>query len=113
MLTLAGTTVAGRTGAGILGHVGLDAFVAHDAVAFVQQGLSLVVDLSSLANQRSELRKRFAQSALGQPEVIAAGLALALRTMWQRWCCGLPTESFEVNHASVQNMHNAMQGAKK
>jgi protein O-GlcNAc transferase len=111
-LTLAGTTVAGRTGACILGHVGLDAFVAQDAAAFVQQGLSLVADLKSLAHQRSELRQRFSQSAPGQPEVIAAGLASALRTMWQRWCAGLPTESFEVNHASVQNTHNAMQEAK-
>ena len=36
--------------------------------------------------------------------LIAAGLERALRTMWQRWCAGLPTESFEVNHASLCNV---------
>ena len=112
-LTLAGSTVAGRTGAGILGHVGLDALVAQDAAAFVQHGLSLATDnFSTLANLRSGLRERFAQSASGQPAVIAAGLERALRIMWQRWCAGLPAESFEVNPASGQNMPNAMQEAE-
>jgi hypothetical protein len=74
-----------------------------------------VADLSTLANLRSGLRERFSQSVPSQPEVIAAGLEHALRTMWQRWCAGLPTASFEVKHASVQNMqnmHNAMQEAE-
>ncbi|KVW92209.1 tetratricopeptide repeat protein [Thiobacillus denitrificans] len=110
-LTLAGSTVAGRTGAGILGHVGLGALVAQDAAAFVQQGLSLAADnFSTLARLRAGLRERFSQSAPSQPELIATGLERALRTMWQRWCAGLPTESFEVNHASMQNMQN-MQNA--
>lgn len=111
-LTLAGSTVAGRTGAGILGHVGLDEFVVQDAPAFVEQGLSLVADFPALANLRSSLRGRFSQSMLGQPDVIAAGLERALRTMWQRWCAGLPAESFEVSPASMRNMHNAMQEPK-
>ena len=108
ILSLAGTTVASRTGAGVLGHVGLDAFAAQDAARFVQQGLSLVVDLPSLAKQRRELRERFSQSALGQPEAIAAGLALALRAMWQRWCVGLPAESFEVTNGHAQGTYNAI-----
>ncbi|SFC69677.1 Glycosyl transferase family 41, partial [Polaromonas sp. OV174] len=111
-LTLAGSTVAGRTGAGILGHVGLEVFVAQDAAAFVRQGLSLAADFSTLANLRSGLRERFAQSAPGQPEIIATGMERALRTMWQRWCAGLPAESFDANCASAQNMHNAMQEEK-
>lgn len=111
-LTLAGTTVAGRTGACILGHVGLDSFIAHDEAAFVLQGLSLVSDPSSLANLRKTLRERCSQSAPGQPEIIANGLDSALRAMWQRWCKGLPAEPFEVNHASVKNKHNLTQEAK-
>lgn len=101
-LTLAGSTIAGRTGAGILGHVGLDAFVAQDAVAFVRQGLSLAADdFSALARLRAGLRERFAQSAPGQPALIAASLERALRTMWQRWCAGLPTGSFEISMADM------------
>ncbi|WP_426147310.1 hypothetical protein, partial [Polaromonas sp. DSR2-3-2] len=61
---------------------------------------------------RSGLRKRFAQSAAGRPEVIAAGLERALRSMWQRWCAGLPAASFAVNSASGQNIFNTMQEAE-
>jgi protein O-GlcNAc transferase len=111
-LTLAGSTVAARTGAGILGHVGLNAFVAQDAAAFVRQGLLLAADVSTLAELRSGLRERFSQSVPSQPEVIATGLESALRTMWQHWCAGLPAKSFEVSHTSVQNSHNPMQEAE-
>ena len=101
-LTLAGSTVAGHIGAGITGHVGLDAFIAEDPAAFVQQGLALQGDnFSALAHLRDGLRERFAQSATGQPALIAAGLERALRTMWQRWCAGLPTETFEIFEADM------------
>jgi predicted O-linked N-acetylglucosamine transferase (SPINDLY family) len=94
-LTLAGATMAGRVGAGVLGHVGLDAFVAPDATAFEAQGASWAQRLPELAQLRAGLRDRFAQSAIGQPARVAAGLERALRTMWQRWCAGLPAASFE------------------
>lgn len=96
-LTLAGGTVAGRIGAGILGHVGLDEFAAQDAAAFVRNGLSWADRLSALASLRAGLRERFAQSAPSQPALIAAGLERSLRTMWQRWCAGFPAASFEAN----------------
>ena len=91
-LTLAGRTPASRTGASVLGHVGLDAFVAHDAKDFVQRGLSLTEDVAELHNIRAGLRERLAKSAIGQPALIAAGLNQALRIMWERWCRGAPAE---------------------
>ena len=96
-LTLATNTVPGRTGAGALSHVGLETFVAHDAADFVQKGLYWADNLDSLSIIRSELRERFAHSAIGQPELIAAGLATSLRTMWQRWCDRLPAQTFVVD----------------
>jgi len=96
-LTLAGHTAAGRQGAAILGHAGLDAFVAHDAADFVQQGLSWAGDLAALSAIRTGLRERFALSAMGQPALIAAGLEHALRIMWQRWCEDLPTVAIDVS----------------
>lgn len=96
-LTLAGHTVAARSGAGILGHVGLDAFVAQDTTDFVQKGLYWAGNLDSLASVRARLRESFQQSAIGQPAIVAAGVECALRMMWKRWCVGLPAESFEVN----------------
>jgi len=109
-LTLAGDTMPGRVGACILGHAGLEAFVAHDAADFVQKGLHWAGNLAALSGIRTGLRERFAQSAMGQPAVIAAGLERALRIMWKRWCAGLPPESFEV---SLQDVNSTMQEASK
>ncbi|MEW5965583.1 MAG: tetratricopeptide repeat protein [Pseudomonadota bacterium] len=95
-LTLAGNTVAGRSGASILGHAGLDVFVAEDIEDFVAKGESWCGRLDELSAIRAGLRERFAASPRGQPAVVAAGVARALRMMWQRWCAGLPPASFEV-----------------
>jgi len=94
-LTLAGKTAPGRQGAAILGHVGLDSFIADDANDFLKKGRSWAGDLSALSAVRSGLRERCAQSPIRNPKLIADGLESALRTMWKRWCAGLPPESFE------------------
>jgi tetratricopeptide (TPR) repeat protein len=95
-LTLTGSTAAGRSGVTILSHAGLAAFIAHDAEDFLRKGLSMAGNHSKLEGIRSHLRERMTQSAMGQPAIIAAGLYQALCIMWQRWCSGLPAESFEV-----------------
>lgn len=95
-LTLAGHTIPGRIGAGTLGHFGLDAFVVHEREDFVRRGVSWANDISTLSSLRSGLRNRFEQSLIGRPETVAAGVERALRSMWRRWCAGLPAESFEV-----------------
>jgi predicted O-linked N-acetylglucosamine transferase (SPINDLY family) len=109
-LTLAGRTAAGRSGAAILGHAGLEALVAHDAADFVQKGLFWAGHLAALSDIRSGLREGFAKSAMGQPAMVAAGVERTLRIMWQRWCAGLPAESFG---ASLQDAHNKIQGLEK
>jgi protein O-GlcNAc transferase len=100
-LTLAGGTFPGQTGAGILGHVGLTAFITRNTTEFVERGAALAADLPLLAGLRDELRERLARSAFGQPALIAAALERALRGMWQRWCHGLPAESFEVRRQDL------------
>ena len=102
-LTLAGHTVPGRPGACLLGHVGLEAFIAEDTADFVRKGLSWADDLAALSSLRAELRERFSRSTLGQPAVIAEGLERALRIMWQHWCADLPTESFEVSRQDADS----------
>jgi protein O-GlcNAc transferase len=94
-LTLAGQTVSSRQGAAILGHVGLEAFVADDADDFQKKGLYWAGDPVALAAVRAGLRARCTQSPIRSPELIAAGLEHALRTMWRRWCARLPAETFE------------------
>jgi protein O-GlcNAc transferase len=102
-LTLAGRTAAGRSGAAILGHAGLESFVAHDAVDFLKKGLFWTGNLAELSDIRSGLRERFTKSAMGQPAVVATGVERALRMMWQRWCADLPAESFEVPLQAVNS----------
>ena len=94
-LSLAGRTPPGRHGATILGHVGLDAFVAHDAEDFERKALGWAANVAALADVRGALRARCAASVVQRPDLIAAGLVRALRIMWQRWCAGLPPEAFE------------------
>jgi predicted O-linked N-acetylglucosamine transferase (SPINDLY family) len=108
-LTLTGGTAAGRSGASILGHAGLESFVAHDAADFLEKGLCWTGNLAALSGIRAGLRERFAQSARGQPALVAAGVERALRMMWQRWCAGLPAESFEV---SLQDINGTMPEAR-
>ncbi|MDP2762116.1 MAG: tetratricopeptide repeat protein [Sideroxyarcus sp.] len=109
-LTLVGSTAAGRSGASILERVGLEAFITHDAVDFVQKGLSWAGNRAALSAIRTGLREHFAKSATGQPAVVAAGVERALRIMWHRWCAGLPPESFEV---SLQDINRAIQEVSK
>lgn len=100
-LTLAGTTSSGRSGASILGHVGLADFVAADVPDFVGRAQRIAADLNALAAIRAGLRERFTASAMGQPALVAAGLAHALRTMWRRWCAGQPAAAFEVTREEL------------
>lgn len=93
-LAVAGNTPAGRYGAAIMGQMGLDTFVAADLEDFVRKCVYWANHLEELAELRAGMRQRFSQSAAGQPDLIAQALVNALRSMWQRWCQGLPAESF-------------------
>ena len=92
-LTLAGDTPPSRQGNMIMNHVGLDAFVASDPEDFERKGIAWATRLPELAELRATLRQRYEDSPLLRPDVIAAGLESALRTMWKRWCAGLPAEA--------------------
>jgi predicted O-linked N-acetylglucosamine transferase (SPINDLY family) len=109
-LTLAGSTVAGRTGAGVLGHAELQSFITYGATEFVQKGIHWACNLQSLSKIRRNLRERFAESAAGRPELITAGLERALRIMWRRWCADLPAVSFAVTQ---QEALDAMKEVRK
>jgi protein O-GlcNAc transferase len=99
-LTLAGPTPPGRQGAAVLGHVGLEAFVAQSVADFQEKGLFWAGNLGALAEVRAELRGRYERSPLRHPDAIAAGLESALRRMWQRWCAGLPPESIDMSRTT-------------
>jgi predicted O-linked N-acetylglucosamine transferase (SPINDLY family) len=93
-LTLAGQNARDRAGVAILSQVGMQAFVAADRDDFVARGVYWASHPDELAALRASLRERVAHTAARRPENVAAGLALALRVMWHRWCSGLPPASF-------------------
>lgn len=95
-LSLAGATPAGRSGASILGLVGLQDFVVGSKEAYVAKGIEWAGRLDELSVLRAGMRDMFARSLPGQPSLTARGIEQALRMMWRRWCQGLAPESFEV-----------------
>lgn len=103
-LTLAGNTVASRSGVSILGNVGLEEFVAHDSADFVKRGVFWSNNLSELSKMRAGLRERFSKSPSGDPALIATALERAMRIMWQRWCAGQAPEAFEVTSQDIKDL---------
>lgn len=93
-LTMTGSTLLGRLGAAIAGHMNLPEYIAQDEADFVRKGVALASNISKVISLRSKLRARFAESAMGQPALIAAGLDSALRAIWRRWCAGLAPIAF-------------------
>jgi len=96
-LTLAGRTVPGRSGSAVMGHAGLEQFIATDPDDFVRRGVAVANDVSALAELRATMRERSKATPMFQPDLIAQNVSRALRTMWRRWCADLPAETFDVS----------------
>lgn len=96
ILTLAGPGMLSRQGAALMQHLGLADFVAESEDEFVALAVAWAGRLPELARIRSEMRKRCLHSPIHQPQRVAQSLERALRTMWQRWCAGLPAAGFSV-----------------
>ncbi|MFM0716491.1 tetratricopeptide repeat protein [Paraburkholderia strydomiana] len=94
-VTMPGTSMPSRCGAGWLGQVGLDEFVAQNKEEFVQKSIELTRDLDALNTLRIAMRERCLGSVPFHPEKVAGGLAIALRTMWKRWCAEEMPTAFE------------------
>ena len=95
-LTLTGRTAPGRQGASNMTHIGLAGFVAADADDFLAIGAALPRDLGQLAAIRAGLPARFKAQRLASMDAVGANVELALRTVWQRWCAGLPPISLRI-----------------
>ena len=96
-ITLAGLTLPSRHGVTVLSRVGLERFVAENRDEFIEIAVYWSTHLEELNEIRSEIRNRIKNSSTRSPELVARATESALRQMWQRWCAGLPPESFEVH----------------
>jgi protein O-GlcNAc transferase len=86
VVTLAGTTFAGRHSASHLHNCGLGDWVAADRDAFVAIAAARAADPAALARLRGELRGRVARSPLGDAPRFSAALGTALREAWRAAC---------------------------
>lgn len=94
-LTLAGDTMQARVGASLNAHVGLHGFTAESEADYVAKALAWSRMPEQLAVLRGGLRNRLARG-MTDPGRTVDGLEVALHGMWQRWCHGLPAESFDI-----------------
>jgi predicted O-linked N-acetylglucosamine transferase (SPINDLY family) len=82
-LTMAGDTMLSRQGSGMLGCVGLDAWIADSEEAYVAKAVLFASDLSALTDLREELRGRAVRSPLFDARRFAENLQTALEAMYQ------------------------------
>jgi len=87
IITLAGTTIAGRQSASMLANLGLTDLIATDARQYVDKARELALDPPRLAALRAGLRPRFAASPLMDYAGFARSLETAYRQMWRDWAC--------------------------
>jgi predicted O-linked N-acetylglucosamine transferase (SPINDLY family) len=80
----------------VLRRIGLADWVGSDTDAYVRRACAAAADLDALAALRAGLRARMSDSAISRLDFVSAELDAALRTMWRRWCAGLPAETFAV-----------------
>lgn len=101
-LATVGATNPSLAAAAYMSHLGLDSFVTDSEDGYVTLGMFLSQNLPALAALRQSMRERFMRSILGYPGVVAAGLELALRRMWQDWCEERAPAPFEVTLAQIR-----------
>lgn len=86
VVTWAGRTISSRLAAASLAALGLTDFIASDPQAYVERAIAQAEDLDALARLRASLRRRVADSDIGDPTRYARAVEAAYRQMWRRWC---------------------------
>ncbi|WP_027776940.1 tetratricopeptide repeat protein [Paraburkholderia caledonica] len=94
-ITMPGTSMPSRGGACWLEHVGLEQFIVRNKEEFIRKSIDLTRDLDALNELRIGMRERCLNSVPFQPEKVASGFSIAVRTMWKRWCAGDMPTTFE------------------
>jgi predicted O-linked N-acetylglucosamine transferase (SPINDLY family) len=86
VLTLPGSTHAGRLAASILTAVGLKEWISATVDDYVSLAVERTKDRSQLAELRSCLRSRMSSSRLCNGEAFTASLEATYRQLWRDWC---------------------------
>jgi predicted O-linked N-acetylglucosamine transferase (SPINDLY family) len=108
-----GATNPSQATAPFMAHLGLHSFVTENPDTYIKLGQLLSENLPALATMRSTMRDRFMNSILGYPGIAGAGLELALRRMWGRWCDGLDAAPIEVTMQDLADLGAANSAAQQ
>lgn len=83
VVTLVGDTVAGRAGFSQLSNLGLAELAAENPAAFIATATALAKDLPRLRQLRANLRKRMAESPLGDTAAFVSAIETAYFDFWR------------------------------
>jgi protein O-GlcNAc transferase len=86
VVSLAGETTPSRSGASLLGVVGLDELVAQSVDEYLEIAEGLAKNPGLLAEWRSGMRARLSESALMNATRFTQNLEQAFRATWESWC---------------------------
>jgi len=86
VVTLTGSTAAGRAGASVLTAAGLQRLVTRSPEHFVSQAIALARDPHQLAELRASLRKNMVKSDLMDGPSFARRMENAYQEIWTQWC---------------------------
>lgn len=98
VVTLRGESAASRSGASILGALGLDALVAGNESEYAQIAVALAGDPRRRSALRRELRGRLERSPLMDSKRFARELEKSYRAMWRTWCARAPAAASKALH---------------
>lgn len=86
VITLAGSTHAGRVGASLLNASGMSQWVANSPEQYIEKAVELAKDPEALASRRTEVRRQLLASHLCDAPAYALRWEGAVRQMWRSWC---------------------------
>ena len=86
VITLAGSTHAGRVGVSLLNNSGFKEWIAGTPEQYLSLAARLASDIQELAALRVGLRERLAASPLCDGKAFARKVETAYREMWRVWC---------------------------
>ena len=86
VVTAPGRIISSRLAAAILAAAGLTGFIATDREHYVQLAAAKASELDALAQLRSTLRQRLANTEFGDAVRYTRAVERHYRSMWQEWC---------------------------
>lgn len=95
-LTLGGASMPSRSGAAIMGTLGLQEFIVENEDDYIASAIKWSTETGRLAEVRAGLRERLENSCFLSPDLTVASIERFLRRAWSLWCSGKDAEPFEL-----------------